>query len=272
MDIYILRNDKKIGPFGEETVRTLIKQGDVVETDMACRHGASEWEPLGTVLETPAPTPIDPPAGGSTEPATAAQIAFLSYFGIALPVGLLQEAASKLVTAAAADPKNARRLTMWQVDRLRLHPELFAAEEQAKKGNRAQLFFDLCQTAGEDYFTGVTKAHCQVLVAFLDVKFPRWDAKDAEATERYFFPAIAEKFPQLVNKAWRGRFRYGEGLVTPGAKATRKSPTAKLAQASDSPLRAIARGVVLGVCMLGVLYVVYHAMHGGSWGFTSNIQ
>ena len=75
--------------------------------------------------------------------------------------------------------------------------------------------------------------------------------------------AIAEKFPQLVNKAWRGRFRYGEGLVAPGVKTTRKSPTTKLVKSSDSPVRAIARGVVLGLCVLGVLYVVHHVMHGG---------
>ena len=154
---------------------------------------------------------------------------------------------------------------MWQVDRMRLHPDLFTAEEQAKKENRAQFFFDLCETAGADYFTGVTKAHCKVLVSFLDVKFPRWDAKDAEATERYFFPAVAEKFPQLVNKAWRGRFRYGEGLLAPRVKAARKSPTAKLVQPADSAWRAIARGVVLGLCILGVLYVVYYVMHGGMW-------
>jgi len=158
----------------------------------------------------------------------------------------VKDAAEKLVADAADDPKNARRLAIWNVDRLRLHPDLFAAEVQAKKENRAQFYLDLCQAEGAAYFTGVTKAHCKVLVDFLDVKFPRWDAKDVEATERYLFPAITEKFPQLVNKAWRGRFRYGDGLVAPGAGATRKFPTAKLAKPSDSPLRAMARGLMLG--------------------------
>ena len=178
------------------------------------------------------------------------------------------------MTDAVDDPSNAKRLAMWSVDRLHLYPDLFTAEALAKKENRAQFFFDLCQTAGSDYFTGVTKAHCKVLVDFLDVKFPRWGETDAEATERYFFPAVAEKFPQLVNKAWRGRFRYGEGLVTPGVKTTRNSPTAKLVKPSDSPVRAIARGAALGLCVLGVLYVVHHVMHGGKWGWgsTSNTQ
>lgn len=271
MNIYIMRDGKKIGPFGEEAVRVLIEQGDVEEEDLACRKGASTWEPLHKVLNSPAAAPAEPPVRASTEPTTATQIAFLSYFGIAMPAGLLEDAADKLVAKATEDPKNAKRLKMWNVERLNLHPDLFAAEVQAKKEDRAQLFFDLCQTAGSDYFTGVTKAHCQVLVAFLDVKFPRWDANEAEATERYFFPAIAEKFPQLVNKAWRGRLRYGEGSPVAGAHATRKSPTAKLSKRSDSPPRAIMRGLVLGLCILGALYAAHRTMQGGKWGLPPHI-
>jgi len=275
MNIYIMRDGQKIGPFGEEAVRVLIEQGDVDEEDLACRKGSSDWEPLSKVLNSPAPAAAEPPPSISTEPATAAQIAFLSYFGISIPAGLLKDVAEKLITKATEDPQNAKRLAMWNTDRLNLHPDLFAAEAQAKKENRAQFFFDLCQTAGSDYFTGVTKAHCQVLVAFLDVKFPRWDAHEAEATERYFFPAIAEKFPQLVNKAWRGRLHYGQGPTAVGAKASRKSPTAKLARRADSPLRAIMRGLLLGLFILGVLYAVHRTMEGRTSNTprpTSNVQ
>jgi hypothetical protein len=279
VNIYILRDGEKIGPFSEEAVRTLLQQGDVEENDLGCRKGDTEWESLSVLLDTPpppseeppiapeepSPSPAEPPPPISTEPATAAQIAFLSYFGIGIPAGLLKDAAEKLIASATEDPKNAKRLAMWEVDRLHLHPELFAAELQAKKENRAHFFFDLCQTAGSDYFTGVTKAHCKVLVDFLDVKFPRWDAHEADATERYFFPAVAEKFPQLVNKAWRGKLHYGHGLGGATAKTTRKSPTSKLARRSDSPIKAIIRGLVLGLCILGVLYGVHRATQGGKW-------
>jgi hypothetical protein len=265
MNIYVMRDGQKVGPFSDEAIRVMLEQGELDPDDLACRRGASIWEPLGKVLASPAAEPVEPPPGGSTEPATAAQIAFLSYFGLAIPAGLLKEVAAKLITTATEDPKNAKRLTMWEVDRLHLHPDLFVAEAQAKKENRAHFYFDLCQTAGSDYFTGVTKAHCQVLVAFLDVKFPRWDSKEAEATEKYFFPAIAEKFPQLVNKTWRDRLRYGEGPVAAKAKAARKSPTSRLSRRPDSPLRAMARGFVLGLCILAVLYVVHRTMRGGKW-------
>ncbi len=253
-----MRDGRKIGPFSEEAARVLLEQGDVEEEDLACREGAAEWEPLGEVLKTPSSAPAAPTSGYGAEPPTPAQMAFLSYFGIATPPGLLREAAGQIIAGAAADPQSAQRLAAWQIERLRLHPDLFAAEALATKENRAQFFFDLCQTAGADYFTGVTKAHCQVLVAFLDVKFPRWDAHGAEAAERYFFPAIAEKFPQLVNKAWRGRLRYGEGPAA--VKATRKLRTAKLARRPDLPLRAVMRGLVLGLCILGVLYLAHRVM------------
>jgi hypothetical protein len=141
---------------------------------------------------------------------------------------------------------------------VRLHPDLFAAEIQAKRADRVQLFLELCQTAGADYFTGVTKAHCQVLVTFLDVKFPRWDAHEGTAVEDYFFPAIAEKFPQLVNKPWRGRLHYREGPVS-GAGAARKAPTARLVHSTTSPVAAIVRGIVLGLLILAVLYLIHRA-------------
>lgn len=264
MNIYILRDGEKMGPFSEEAVRTLLQQGDFEEGDLACRTGASEWEPLSKVLEAALESPAPPPPPPPPEPATTEQIAFLSYFAISIPAGLQKEEAGALITKAKEDPKNAKKLALWEIEKLQLHPDLFAAELKARKEDRAQFFHDLCHTAGSDYFTGVTKAHCQVLVAFLDVKFPRWAANEADATERYFFPAVAEKFPQLVHKAWRGKFHYGH---SPGAVAARasKSPTAKLVQHSVSLVGALLRGLLLGLCLLGVLYVGYVGTHGWKW-------
>ncbi|HSI13411.1 MAG TPA: DUF4339 domain-containing protein [Chthoniobacter sp.] len=265
MNIYLVRDGEKVGPFSDNALRAMLEQGEVEADDLACRKGDDTWEPLGVVLDkVDAASPEPPPPAPAPEPATAAQIAFLSYFGADIPAGLDKEAAEKLITQASEDPKKAKQLAKWNVERLQLHPELFVVEVQAKKENRALFYFDLCLAVGSDYFTGVTKAHCQVLVAFLDVKFPRWDANDADATEKYFFPAISEKFPQLVNKAWKGRFHYGHSPSAPGgAKATRKSPTSKLAQKPDSAIGAIFRGIVLGLCILGLLFGVYYAMHRG---------
>ena len=267
MDIYILRNHRQIGPFSDDATQTLLRQGTVSAEDLAWRPGIPKWLPLGEVLNTlssgtgESPSPPAVPAGANPEPATAQQTAFLSYFGIVLPEGITKEASEELISAATADPANAERLTQWNEERLRLHPDLFAAEVPTKKVDRVQVLLERCQTDGAAYFTGVTKAHCQVLVTALDVKFPRWDADEAGAVENYFFPAIAEKFPQLVNKAWRGRLHYREGAAS-ATGATRKAPTARLVHSSTSPVAAIARGILLGLVILAALLLIHLARNG----------
>jgi hypothetical protein len=265
MDIFILHDGQESGPHTEKAVHDLLQQGGIAETDLAWCSGMSDWTPLREVLASrPAAVSVEtsPPAESTAkfEPATAKQKALLSYLGVALSADLSRDQAARLVNDAMEDPNNTERLALWNEERLRLHPELFATEIQAKKENRANRFFELCQTQGAEYFSGITKAHCQVLVGFLDVKFPHWDAREAEAAEHYFFPAVAEKFPQLVYKQWRGRLHY-VGAMKVSSEIVRQSPTSKLRQSAVSPAVAISRGLVLGVFLLGVLYLGYRTMH-----------
>jgi hypothetical protein len=171
---------------------------------------------------------------------------------ISFPADIGREQAAMLVNDAMEDPKNATRLKRWEEEKLRLHPDLFADEIKARKENRSQRFLEICQTEGSEFFSGVTKAHTQVLVGYLDVTFPNWDQNDQTAKFDYFFPAISEKFPQLVTKAGKGRFSYPDGpKVAPelarGAVVRRSKPKA-------SPVAAIARGVFLGVVLLAAIY------------------
>jgi hypothetical protein len=262
MDIYILRDGKEIGPLSEETTKTLLQQGSVLMGDFAWCPGMSDWGPLSDVLKPASAIPPAPAPQPAAEPATEKQKAFFSYLGIAFSPDLTKDQASILVNDAMEDSRNTERLRQWGEDRLRLHPDLFAAEIQAKRENRAHHFFELCQTQGAEYFTKITKAHCQVLVGFLDVKFPNWDAREAEAAVNYFYPAVAEKFPQLVQKQWRGKFHYAEGQKV-AAEITRKAPTAKLKKPGASPIAALARGVVFGILILGLLYLVHRIMQDG---------
>ncbi|MEO7796864.1 MAG: DUF4339 domain-containing protein, partial [Opitutaceae bacterium] len=273
MEIYILRDGKEMGPLTREATQTLLKDGSLLMGDFAWCPGMSDWGPLSAIL-TPASAAnagnsspeASSPEPRVSEPATEKQKAFFSYLGIAFSPELAKDQAAMLVNDAMEDPKHTERLRQWNDDRLRLHPDLFAAEIQAKKENRANRFFELCQTEGATYFTTITKAHCQVLVGFLDVKFPNWDARETEAAWNYFYPAIAEKFPQLVQKQWRGKFHYAEGPRV-SAEMTRKAPTAKLKKTGASPLAAVARGIVFGVLILAVLYAVHLAMqHGAGTG------
>ncbi len=269
MDIYILREGRETGPHSEETARMLLDQGDVSGGDFAWHAGLSDWLPLGDVLAaapaaTEAPAVSERvPAAEKSGPATPKQKALLSYLGIAQPVDLSRDQAALLVNDVLEDPNNTGRLTQWNEERLRLHPELFAAEIQAKKENRAAHFLELCHTTGADYFSGITKAHCQVLVGFLDVTFPHWDAREADAAEHYFFPAVAEKFPQLVQKQWRGRLQYADGpKVAPDI--ARKSPTSRLRRSGTSPLVAVTRGVLLGLVILAGLYLAHRTMQSST--------
>ncbi len=200
--------------------------------------------------------PATPEPATPSEPATPGQLAFLNYFGIAPAPDLTKAAAETLILQASEDPQNTRRLASWEVDRFRLHPDLFNLEVEEQKSDRVQFYFDLCQTAGSDHFTGVTKAHCQVLLGFLDVNHPRWDANPVEATERYFFPALAEKFPQLVNRAWRVRAQPADPSSIK-ARAMRGLPTIKLEKRPASFWVAVLRGFVLGLFILVVLYGVH---------------
>ncbi len=266
MEIYILRDGKETGPFTEENTQSLLKQGAVLISDLAWQPGMAQWLPLHSVLypapaatstQRPPPPPVEvapalaaeaPPA----EPATAKQKAFLTYVGIPFTAELTKEQAALAVNDAMENPKDPARLARWNDERLRLHPELFAAEIKAKKENRANHFHEIAQREGAGFFTNVTKAHAQVLVGYLDVHHPNWDANEAEATRSYFFPAIAEKFPQLVEKSAKGKFKFGS--------ATRVAPelthrVARPAAAGSSfPIGAIIRGLVFGGVALAAIY------------------
>jgi hypothetical protein len=295
MDIYILRDGKEIGPFSEETTQTMLKQGSILINDLAWQPGMPQWIPLHSVLYPAAPGATNPqrpppPPGmlsrgtaavadeqglyvaadaasphtavvnevpsAITEPATAKQKAFLGFMGIPFPAEITRERAALLVNDALENPGDPGRLARWNEERLRLHPELFRVEIQAKKENRASHFFDVVHMQGGEMFDGVTKAHCQVLVGFLDVRYPNWDASEQQATWDYFFPAIAEKFPQLVKREWKGRLKYpGASKVAPelARRTLFRKPVRK-----GTPVGAIVRGIITGLAILVLAYFAYN--------------
>lgn len=266
MDIYILRDGKEMGPFTEETTQQLLKEGNVLIQDLAWRPGMPQWIPLHSVLYPAPPPPPPRPQAPPADPATAKQKAFLSYMGIQFGVGLTKEQAALLVNDAMENPKDPVRLKKWNDERLRLHPELFTAEIQAKKEGRAQHYFEATQKEGSKVFEGVTRAHCQVLVGYLDVKHPGWDSNEEEATWNYFFPAVGEKFPQLVNKEWRKKLKYPDGPKV--SKAIRRNepalagPVSAPRRRGPSPIAALAKGIFTGVILLAIaaggLYLWQH--------------
>ena len=272
MDIYILRDGEEIGPFGKETTQTLLSQGSVAENDLAWRPGMPDWVPLSEIFKSwvdnlhasvdePNPpgasSPVADSANIQEEAATPKQRAFLTYLGIEIADTLTKQKAAVLLNDAMEDPALAPRVGKWNEERLRLHPDLFAAEISARRENRANHFFDVCQTEGAEYFPKITKAHCQVLVGFLDVKFPAWDARMENAAKDYFYPAIAEKFPQLIDRQWRGRFHYAEASNAAPEPSRRQAPrpTRGISKKAVSPVVAVVRGLVAGAVILAALYL-----------------
>lgn len=251
MEIYILRNNEEHGPYSEEAVQALLKQGEVLIGDMAWTAGMPEWLPLHSVLY-PAPASPPPVAAVPFAPATEKQKAFLAYMGLAVPPDLTKEQAAMMVTEQHEEGRNAARLARWNEDRLRLHPELFAEELHARREERAPRFFEVCQTEGADVLTGVTRAHCQVLLGYLDVAHPRWDANEKDAAWSYFFPAVAEKFPQLVQKEWKDKLAYPVGpKVAPELHRTLSPRATKaLKQRGPSPVAAVGRGFTFALVLL----------------------
>jgi len=276
MDIYILRDGKEIGPFNEETTKTLLQQGSIVENDYAWHPGLPKWLPLATVLK-PVPPPLDVPPpppveartelptfaspalpAADTEPASDKQRALLKYLGIPYTSTLTKDQAALLVNETMEDPKKAGLLVKWNTDRLKLRPDLFAAEVQEQKEARAGEYFEICQTEGAEYFMKITKAHCQVLIGFLDGKFPHWDDDAHTAPKHYFFPAVAEKFPQLVAREWKSKLHY----ATPAAGADEKAgkpATGKQRKRKAQPgfpAATVARGAIFAVLAVAMFLFV----------------
>ena len=257
-DIYLLRDGKEMGPYTEETTQSFLNQGGILHDDLAWTPGLAEWTPLAQVLLFSATPPIaiapveSRPAG---EGATAKQKALLSYLGLPFSSTTTKEQAAVLVNEAMENPKLNARVLQWNDDRLMLHPDLFAAEAEEKKAGRAQLFFEASNGEGADRLSGVTLAHCQVLVTWLDVNFPNWDAHAHEAARKYFFPAVAEKFPQLVRGAWRGKLHFPGGQKPPPDPAPRRGAL---------PFAALIRGLALGLALLLVGYVAMQIFSDGS--------
>lgn len=265
MDIYLLRNGEQTGPFSDAAVQDLLKSGDTTLDDFAWRDGLPTWQPLHAVLypksatqkilppppaDAPTPTPEPFLSPVLSEPATARQKAFLTFLGISFTGDATKERAAVLLNDAAEDPKHTARIKRWEIEKLRLHPDLFAEEIQARKENRSQHFLDICLTEGADFFHDVTKAHTQVLVGYLDVQHPHWD-ENADAS-RYFFAALAEKFPQLVKSGARGQIKFPDGPKAAGEME--RSGVAVRSRKKRSPIAAALRGIGFGLLVLAALY------------------
>jgi hypothetical protein len=74
---------------------------------------------------------------------------------------------------------------------------------------------------------------------------------------------VAEKFPQLITKEWKGRLKYADGpRVAPEVARRGPVPVAR-PKRSGFAFGAVAKGLVMGLLILGVLYAGYEAQRRG---------
>jgi len=265
MDIYVLHDGKEIGPLSPEKTWQLIQQGSILADDLAWSPGMGKWEPLSGLLPpaeslppAPAPAPIEPVLA---ELATPKQRALLAFLHVGFTRSTTKQEAALLISDALENPAFAVRLAQWPNERLKLHGDLFVAELQARRDNRAHHYLTLAQSEGAAIFTGVTRSHAQSVITHLDLASPNWEANETTAAREHFFPALAEKFPQLVRP---GAPDLGSSpKTTPDTAA----PPAKEKVRRDEPrgsfpFGAILRGLFFGALLVGLAWFVMKVLEG----------
>ena len=124
MEIYLLREEKEVGPYTGEDIRTWFHEGQVAADEFAWSPGLESWQPLHTVVELPVAEPayeavaeVEPVVEVRPQPvkplkparpvhqATARQKAFLSYMGIYFTPVLSEEDAEEQIQRFAQEDR-----------------------------------------------------------------------------------------------------------------------------------------------------------------------
>jgi GYF domain 2 len=177
--------------------------------------------------------------------ATERQQALMSYLGHPSPHALSSYEASEWLDQEREQERNQERLDKWRKDRLRLHPELFAAELQQQKiahderqSNRSSLIRSFCNSEKELYeesypLKRLTHEHANRAVAWLDGNRPGWDAElwngphddiNEDVVSTHFFQALVKAVPEAVkDKDWALGWNESASGPSAGSGSSRKS-------------------------------------------------
>ncbi len=270
MEIYVLHDGKEIGPLTQEKTWQFLNQGSILPDDLAWTPGMGKWEPLSGILppaDEPAvaserepapaaPAPTHAPVEASPlETATPKQRALLAFLHIGFTRTTSKVEAAIHISDALENPAYATRLAQWPAERLKLHGDLFVAELQARKENRAHHYLVLAQSEGAALFNGVTKGHTQSVITHLDLEKPQWEANESTAAREFFFPALAEKFPQLVRPDAQGRLP-GAQKSPPESSAPPPRQSRTKAPGRSFPFAAVLRGLFFIALIAGLTWFV----------------
>jgi hypothetical protein len=267
MEFFIIRDGQQAGPFTEDALQAMLKDGSLHLSDMGWRKGLPAWLPLQEVLNPGTARLTEPPpmsgiqSNAGIRPATARQKALLQYIGSSLNGSTTREEAALAICEALENPKLTSRFAKWGEEKLRLHPDLFQEEIDYRRANRISRYLELCQTEAAEVVKDVTKAHVQVLIESLDKRHSNWEEDSRAALWDYLLPSVAENFPQLVREEWKGKLRMGGTLKVAAAYAGTAGADL-LPPNPPSAVQAALRGVVYGVLALGLVIGAIYLFRG----------
>lgn len=166
--------------------------------------------------------------------------------------------ASAILDEATAHPKSQEKLDHWHVDKLRLHPKLYAKEVAEAKAGRAEA---LWSEANSEYgsrghpLKRITKGQAADAVRYLDEHRVGWDSDlfqmygtlNIDIVHDYFFPAIKATHPEAMKITCADDVYFG-----PKPSFDNFSITAALAERPKRKGGSVA-GVLILLAVLGVI-------------------
>lgn len=151
-------------------------------------------------------------------PATPKQKALIEYLGFNSDVSM--ELAANILSEATSNPNLQEKLDRWHLDKLRLHPQLYAKEVAAAKAGRAEaLWSEVNSEYGSSYhpLKRITKGQAADAVRYLDQHHFGWDRNlfqlygtlNVNVVHDYFFPAIKATHPEAVKVTLSDEIGFG---------------------------------------------------------------
>ena len=200
--IFVWNGKRDLGPFRRDKLVEQLKLGTVLPSHFYFEEGMSDWVRVTTlpccarILASEAQkemltrmgidydeyiTKDDVSRILEHQPATQRQRALLEYLGLSAPPNVTKNEASELLDAAKRDPSLCDRLDSWNLDRLSLHPDMYAAERNSFKESRTEILLEQYNDFRSDLRESganvrkLTIEEITSLISQLDETRPNWD-------------------------------------------------------------------------------------------------
>ena len=213
--IYVSRDGKVIAEFDDQReILEALRDGKILMHDYFWCEGMAEWQQLShlniskAALATDAQKEVLARAGLPFDelttkaqvsavlpsardlPATAKQLALLTYLGQAASENLSKQEAADLIDAALRERERADAFGDWNDDKLLLFPEVFADEITQRKRECLDEYNSLWR---KYYARRVSEEQAARIFAYLDGTKPGWTKPRTAMCREHFVPCVEAK-------------------------------------------------------------------------------